>query len=68
MLRPAYGRWTAVDNGSLNGMFVRGRRVPEVEVTDATVVNLGNPEGPELRFELGSQQGPTGRLPQPQPR
>ena len=65
VLRPAYGRWTAVDNGSLNGMFVRGRRVPEVEVTDATVVNLGNPEGPELRFELGSQQGPTGRLPQP---
>ena len=43
VLRPAYGRWTAVDNGSLNGMFVRGRRVPEVEVTDGTVVNLGNP-------------------------
>ena len=27
LLRFAEGRWTAVDNNSLNGMFVDGRRV-----------------------------------------
>ncbi|RDH76103.1 ATP-binding cassette domain-containing protein [Mycolicibacterium moriokaense] len=56
------GRWIAIDNGSLNGMFVNGRRVPTVDITDGLHVNIGNPDGPELTFEVGRQQA-TGRPP-----
>ena len=58
------GRWMAIDNGSLNGMYVHGRRVQEVDITDGTTVNLGNPDGPPVSFELGRSQGPAGRPPQ----
>ncbi|MGI9126062.1 MAG: FHA domain-containing protein, partial [Mycobacterium sp.] len=61
VLRFDHGRWTAVDNGSLNGMFVHGRRVPEVDITDGMTVNLGNPDGPPMSFEIGRQQGTVGR-------
>ncbi|MCX6481920.1 MAG: FHA domain-containing protein, partial [Mycobacterium sp.] len=64
VLRFEHGRWKAIDNGSLNGMYVYGRRVPEVDITDGTTVNLGNPDGPPLRFEVGRQQGPADRPPQ----
>ena len=60
----AGGRWMAIDNGSLNGMYVHGRRVQEVDITDGTTVNLGNPDGPPVSFELGRSQGPAGRPPQ----
>ncbi|MGI9164765.1 MAG: ATP-binding cassette domain-containing protein [Mycobacterium sp.] len=68
LLRFEHGRWMAIDNGSLNGMFVHGRRVPAVDITDGTTVNLGNPDGPPLTFEVGRHQGLAGRpptLPQP---
>ena len=58
------GRWMAIDNGSLNGMYLHGRRVQEVDITDGTTVNLGNPDGPPVSFELGRNQGPAGRPPQ----
>ncbi len=61
---PSGGRWRAVDNGSLNGMFLNGRRVPEVDIADGMAVNLGNPDGPELSFEVGREQGSVGRPPQ----
>jgi len=64
VLRFDRGRWVAIDNGSLNGMFVHGRRVQEVDIVDDTTVNLGNPDGPPLSFELGRQQGSPGRPPQ----
>lgn len=60
----AGGRWMAIDNGSLNGMYVYGRRVHEVPISDGTTVNLGNPDGPPLAFEVGRQQGAAGRPPQ----
>ncbi|OBK72785.1 FHA domain-containing protein [Mycobacterium sp. 1274761.0] len=62
VLRFDQGRWIAIDNGSLNGMFVNGRRVPTVDVRDGQHVNIGNPDGPELTFEVGRQQA-TGRPP-----
>ncbi|MEI7543982.1 MAG: ATP-binding cassette domain-containing protein [Mycobacteriaceae bacterium] len=65
VLRFDRGRWVAIDNGSLNGMFVHGRRVQEVDITDGTTVNLGNPDGPPVSFELGRPQGSPGRPPQP---
>jgi ABC transport system ATP-binding/permease protein len=58
------GRWVAIDNGSLNGMFVHGRRIPVVDINDGTTVNIGNPDGPLLRFEVGHHTGAVGRPPQ----
>jgi ABC-type multidrug transport system ATPase subunit len=56
VLRFDQGRWIAIDNGSLNGMFVNGRRVPTADIHDGLHVNIGNPDGPELVFELGREQ------------
>ena len=63
LLRFEQGRWMAIDNGSLNGMYVHGRRVPAVDITDGITVNLGNPDGPPLSFEVGRHQGMAGRPP-----
>src|SRR5690349_2184710 len=67
VLRFDQGRWMAIDNGSLNGMFVNGRRVPTVDIHDGLHVNIGNPDGPELTFEVGRHQGggrpPTSAIP-----
>ena len=57
VLRFGHGRWTAIDNGSLNGMYVHGRRVPQVDITDGTTVHLGNPDGPPLSFEVQRIEG-----------
>src|ERR1700694_961758 len=63
LLRLDQGRWAAIDNGSLNGMFVNGRRVPMVDIQDGQRVNIGNPDGPQLTFEVGRHQGSVGRPP-----
>jgi len=64
LLRYDHDRWVAIDNGSLNGLFVHGRRVPAADITDGLAVNIGNPDGPMLRFELGHPTGSVGRPPQ----
>ena len=64
LLRFDQGRWLAIDNGSLNGTFVNGRRVPVVDIQDGQSVNIGNPDGPSLRFEVGRHRGMAGRPPQ----
>ena len=64
VLRVDRGRWIAVDNGSLNGIYVHGRRVQEIDIADGTTVNIGNPDGPPLTFEVGRHQGSAGRPPQ----
>lgn len=64
LLRFEQGRWLGVDNGSLNGIYVNGQRVPVVEVRDGQAVNLGNPDGPRVSFEVGRHQGQAGRPPQ----
>lgn len=43
LLRYDQGKWLAIDNGSLNGTFVNGRRVPVVEIHDGCAINIGNP-------------------------
>jgi len=63
MLRFDQGRWMAVDNGSLNGMFVNNQRVPAVDITDGLGLNIGNPDGPRLTFEVGRHQGSAGTPP-----
>jgi len=64
LLRFDHNRWVAIDNGSLNGVFVNGRRVPAVDVHDGLAVNIGNPDGPLLRFGVGHATGAVGRPPQ----
>ncbi|QNI05849.1 ATP-binding cassette domain-containing protein [Mycobacterium kubicae] len=64
LLRFDQGRWLAIDNNSLNGTFANGRRVPMVDIHDGQSVNIGNPDGPMLRFEVGRHQGMAGRPPQ----
>ncbi len=64
VLRYDHSRWVAIDNGSLNGLFVNGRRVPAVDITDGQSVNIGNPDGPRLSFEVGRHQGSAGTPPQ----
>ncbi|KZS62990.1 FHA domain-containing protein [Mycobacterium ostraviense] len=64
LLRFDQGRWMAIDNGSLNGLYVNNRRVPVVDIHDGQRVNIGNPDGPVLDFEVGRrQQGFVGRPP-----
>ncbi len=64
VLRFDQGRWVAIDNGSLNGMYANGRRVPTVDIRDGLQINIGNPDGPGLTFEVGRHQGSAGTPPQ----
>ncbi len=64
LLRFDQGRWLAIDNNSLNGTYANGRRVPVVDINDGQTVNIGNPDGPLLIFEVGRHRGPAGRPPQ----
>jgi len=63
VLRFDQGRWLAIDNGSLNGMYANGRRVPAVDIADGAQIHLGNPDGPLLTFEVGRHQGSAGTPP-----
>ena len=63
LVRFDQGRWIAIDNGSLNGLYVNNRRVPVVDIQDGQRVNIGNPDGPALTFEVGRHQGSVGRPP-----
>jgi ABC-type multidrug transport system ATPase subunit len=58
------GRWLAIDNGSLNGTYVNGYRMPVIDIHDGQSINVGNPQGPRLTFAIGPQQGQTSRPPQ----
>src|ERR1700736_2571866 len=53
LLRFDHGRWVAIDNGSMNGMFVDDRRVSSVDISDGQSINISNPNGPRLTFEVG---------------
>jgi ABC transport system ATP-binding/permease protein len=64
LLRFDQGRWLAIDNGSLNGTYLHGRRVPAVELHDGQTINIGNADGPQLSFQIGLHDGVAGRPPQ----
>ena len=63
LLRFDHGRWIAVDNNSLNGVFLNGQRVPTVDIKDGQTINIGKPDGPCVTFEVGRHQGIIGLLP-----
>jgi ABC transport system ATP-binding/permease protein len=55
VLRFDQDRWVAIDNDSLNGMFVGGRRVPAIDLEDGQNINIGSLVGPLLTFEVGEE-------------
>ena len=61
ILRFDQGRWLAIDNGSLNGTYLNGYRMPVIDIHDGQSINVGNPQGPRLTFAIGPQQGQTSR-------
>ncbi|SON58665.1 ABC transporter ATP-binding/permease protein [Mycobacterium simulans] len=63
LLRFEQGGWIAIDNNSSNGIFVDGRRVPQVDIHDGLAINLGRPDGPHVTFEVAHHQGIVGLLP-----
>jgi ABC-type multidrug transport system ATPase subunit len=68
VLRFDHGRWVAIDNGSENGIFVDRRRVRSVDISDGQSINISNPDGPRLTFEVGRHMGAVGGQPSgPQP-
>ncbi|MGB8387573.1 FHA domain-containing protein, partial [Mycobacterium sp.] len=55
------GRWLAIDNGSLNGTYLNGYRMPVIDIHDGQSINVGNPHGPRLTFAIGPAQGHASR-------
>jgi ABC-type multidrug transport system ATPase subunit len=52
VLRYLDGRWVAIDNESMNGVYVRGQRVRAVDIHPGQTINVGNANGPLLAFDL----------------
>jgi ABC-type multidrug transport system ATPase subunit/predicted component of type VI protein secretion system len=67
ILRFDQGRWLAIDNGSLNGTYVNGYRMPVIDIHDGQSIHVGNPQGPRLTFAIGPQQGLITGPSQPRP-
>src|SRR4051794_32505060 len=63
LLRYEQGSWIAVDNNSLNGIYVNGQRMPMVDIQDGQTINIGKPDGPRITFEVGHHRGIVGLLP-----
>jgi ABC-type multidrug transport system ATPase subunit len=63
VLRFDEGRWVAIDNGTLNGMFVDRCQVRSVDIRDGQSINISSPDGPRLTFEVGRHTGAVGRPP-----
>ncbi|HEX5256310.1 MAG TPA: ATP-binding cassette domain-containing protein [Mycobacterium sp.] len=63
LLRFDQGRWLALDNNSLNGVYLDGQRVPVVDIHDGQTINIGKPDGPRITFEVGQHRGDVGLLP-----
>jgi ABC-type multidrug transport system ATPase subunit len=67
LLRFDQGRWLAIDNSSMNGTFVNNRRLPVIDIHDGQTINIGDPDGPCLAFEIGRDVGIAGRPPRTAP-
>jgi hypothetical protein len=57
VLRFDQGRWVAIDNRSLNGVFVNGRHVSAVEIDDGMQINLFRPRRSHADVRVGRHQG-----------
>ena len=63
LLRFDRGKWIALDNNSMNGVYANGQRVPLVDIEDGQTINIGKPDGPRITFEIGHHTGAVGMLP-----
>lgn len=57
------GQWYAVDNGSLNGMFVDGNRQESTPIYDGLAVHVGNIDGTRISFVVRGAGDTTGGWP-----
>ncbi|WP_427901949.1 FHA domain-containing protein [Mycobacterium lepromatosis] len=53
LMRLYQGKCLAIDNDSLDGTFTNGRHVPMVNIDGEQSINIGNPDEPVLKFEMG---------------
>ena len=67
ILRFDRGRWLAIDNGSLNGTYLNGYRMPVIDIHDGQSIHVGNPQGPHLTFAIGPRQGHAGHAARTRP-
>ena len=51
------GRWWVQDAGSVNGLYVEGRKMTQVEVSRPTALRLG-PSGPVVHFSIAYPEAP----------
>jgi ABC transport system ATP-binding/permease protein len=63
VLRFDRDRWVAIDKGSVNGMYVHGRRVPTIDLEDGLNINVGSLVGPLLTIEVGRHPESAGHSP-----
>jgi ABC-type multidrug transport system ATPase subunit/pSer/pThr/pTyr-binding forkhead associated (FHA) protein len=66
ILRFDQGRWLAIDNGTVNGTYLNGYRMPVIDIHDGQSIHVGNAKGPQLTFEISQQSPAPGRPPRPQ--
>jgi ABC-type multidrug transport system ATPase subunit len=58
VLRCLDDHWVATDNSSTNGIFIDDGRVSSVEIRDGDTIRIGDPNGPQVTFELGRDGEP----------
>jgi transcriptional regulator with XRE-family HTH domain len=59
-LEVAGDAWRAVDADSRTGMFVDGRRQPEVDIHAGLTIHVGAPDGTPVSFEFADDPGADG--------
>jgi ABC transport system ATP-binding/permease protein len=67
VLRYLDHHWVAIDNSSTNGMFVAGQRVSSVDIRNGETIHIGDPDGPRVTFELGSDGASSDHPPDDRP-
>jgi len=67
VLRYLDGHWVASDNASTNGMFADGHRVSSVDIRDGQTLQIGEPDGPLVTFELGRDRQSADSTPDDRP-
>src|SRR5215207_1744508 len=67
VLRYLDGHWVASDNASTNGMFADGHRVSSVDIRDGQTLQIGEPDGPLVTFELGRDRQSADSTPNDRP-
>lgn len=55
ILRCRDGHWTAFDDNSFNGVYVGGQRVQTVDIRGGETINIGDPDGPRLSFDVTAE-------------